>query len=101
MGFPIPAPDQLRLFGLEERFDSGIVIAIALAANRRLHPVFGQNFLVVVRTVSVAMVAIRTASLRNSSVLPVPLVHLLCCALCDQRSGKKPRQVHPPQGKSF
>ena len=34
--------------------------------------------------------AIRTASLRNSSVLPVPMVHLLCCTVGDQRSGTKP-----------
>ena len=39
--------------------------------------------------------AIRTASFRNSSVLPVPMVHLLCCTLRYQRSGTKPRQVHP------
>jgi transposase len=38
--------------------------------------------------------AIRTASLRNSSVLTVPMVHLLCCTLRDQRSGTKPRQDH-------
>jgi hypothetical protein len=31
--------------------------------------------------------------LRNSSVLPVPMVHLLCCTICDQRSGTKPGQV--------
>jgi hypothetical protein len=37
--------------------------------------------------------AIRTASLRNSSVLPVPMVHPLCCTICDQRSGTKPGQV--------
>jgi len=37
-----------------------------------------------------AMAAIGTASLRNSSVLPVPIVHLLCCTLRDQRSGTKP-----------
>jgi hypothetical protein len=34
--------------------------------------------------------AIRTASLRNSSVLPVLMVYLLCCKICDQRSGTKP-----------
>ncbi len=34
--------------------------------------------------------AIRTAYLRNSFVLPVPMVHLLCCTICDQRSGTKP-----------
>ena len=32
-GFPIPAPDQLGLDGLEERLDSGVVIANALAAH--------------------------------------------------------------------
>ena len=32
-GFPRPAPDQLRLNRLEERLDSGVVIAIALAAH--------------------------------------------------------------------
>jgi len=37
--------------------------------------------------------AIRTASLRNSSVLPVLMVHPLCCTICDQRSGTKPGQV--------
>ena len=39
--------------------------------------------------------AIRTASLRNSSVLPVPKVHLLCYTICDQRSGTKQLQVQP------
>ena len=32
-GFPRPAPDQLRLNGLEERLDSGVVMTIALAAH--------------------------------------------------------------------
>ena len=38
--------------------------------------------------------AIRTASLRNSSVRVSIIVHLLCCSKCYQRSGIKPRQVH-------
>jgi hypothetical protein len=38
--------------------------------------------------------AIRTASLRNSSVRFSPTAHLLCCNKCYQRSGIKPRQVH-------
>jgi hypothetical protein len=37
------------------------------------------------------------ASLRNSSVLTVPMVHLLCCTLRYQRSGTKPRQDQPSQ----
>jgi hypothetical protein len=28
--------------------------------------------------------------LRNSSLLPVPMVHLLCCTIGDQRSGTEP-----------
>jgi hypothetical protein len=32
-GFPRPAPDQLRLNGLEERLDNGVVMTIALAAH--------------------------------------------------------------------
>ena len=38
--------------------------------------------------------AIRTASRRNSSVRFSPIVTLLCCSKCYQRSGIKPRQVH-------
>jgi hypothetical protein len=46
------------------------------------------------RFVSPLVSAIRTASLRNSSVRSIPIVHLLCCNKCYQRSGIKPRQVH-------
>ena len=35
--------------------------------------------------------AIRTESLQNSSVLPCPVVHLLCHSKCYQWSGIKPR----------
>jgi len=44
--------------------------------------------------VSPLVSAIRTASLRNSSVLPCPISHLHWCIKCYQRSGIKPRQVH-------
>jgi hypothetical protein len=37
--------------------------------------------------------SIPTASLRNSSVRFSPIVHLLCCSKCYQRSGIKPPQV--------
>ena len=43
--------------------------------------------------VSPLVSAIRTASVRNSSVRFSPIVHLLCCSKCYQRSGIKPRQV--------
>jgi putative transposase len=43
--------------------------------------------------VSPLVSAMRTASLRNSSVRVRPIVHLLCCSKCYQRSGIKPRQV--------
>ena len=45
-------------------------------------------------SVSPLVSAIRTASLRNSSVWGSLIVHLLCCSKCYQRSGIKPRQVH-------
>ena len=40
--------------------------------------------------VSPLVSAMRTASLRNSSVRVRPIVHLLCCIICYQRSGTKP-----------
>ncbi len=43
--------------------------------------------------VSPLVSAIRTASARNSSVRFSPIVRLLCCNKCYQRSGIKPRQV--------
>ncbi|MDG1369247.1 MAG: hypothetical protein P8Q48_03195, partial [Paracoccaceae bacterium] len=42
--------------------------------------------------------AIRTASCRNSSVRFSPIRRLLWCSKCYQRSGIKPRQVHPAAG---
>ena len=45
------------------------------------------------RRTSPLVSAIRTASLRNSSVRFSPIVNLLCCSKCYQRSGIKPRQV--------
>src|SRR5690554_3598730 len=47
------------------------------------------------RRVSPLVSAIRTASLRNSSVRFSPIVSLLCCSKCYQRSGTKTRQDHP------
>jgi len=38
-GFPNPGPVQFGFDGPEERLDSGVVMAIALAAFRRLQPV--------------------------------------------------------------
>ena len=38
-GFPNPGPVQFDFDGPEERLDSGVVMAIALAAFRRLQPV--------------------------------------------------------------
>ena len=41
-GFPNLAPVQFGFDGLEERLDSGVVMAIALAVLRRLQPVSVQ-----------------------------------------------------------
>ena len=62
MGCPFPTPDQLGLDSLEERLDSGVVMAIALAALRRLQAVFAQGLLVAVRTVLAATVAMENAA---------------------------------------
>ena len=70
-GFPNPASDQFGLDDLEERPDSGVVMAVALAAHGRLQGVAVRSFLVVVRRVLATTVVIRTASLRSSSVLPM------------------------------
>jgi len=45
---PTVAPDQLSLDGFEERFNHGIVIAIALAAHRDLEAVLGQALLILI-----------------------------------------------------
>ena len=47
-GFPCIAPDQFRLNSFEERFDSCVVIAIALAAHGHAEAVLAQDLLIVV-----------------------------------------------------
>ena len=57
--FPRPAPDQFGLDGFEERFDGGIVVTVAFAAQRRLQAMFARDLPVVMRTV------LRAASARG------------------------------------
>jgi hypothetical protein len=45
------------------------------------------------KLVSPLVSAIRTASLRNSSVVSVPIAHFFCCTLCYEKIETKPRQV--------
>jgi len=47
-GFPCIAPDQFSLDGFEERFDSCVVIAIALSAHGHAEAVLAQDLLIVV-----------------------------------------------------
>ena len=42
-GVPCPAPYQFSLDGLAECLDSGVVLAVALAAHGRLRAVFAQS----------------------------------------------------------
>ena len=63
-GCPRPAPDQFGLDGLEERLDNGVITALALVALRRPQAVVAQNFLVVVRTILAATVAMEDATRR-------------------------------------
>ena len=66
-GCPRPAPDQFGLDGLEERLDNGVIIVLALAALRRPQAVVAQNFLVVVRTILAATVAMKDAAPRRGT----------------------------------
>ena len=47
-GLPRVTPDQLRFYGLEERFDSSVIVAITLAAHGCSEPMLAQDFLIVV-----------------------------------------------------
>ncbi len=47
-GFPCVAPDQFSLDGFEERFDSCVVITIALSAHGHAEAVLAQDLLIVV-----------------------------------------------------
>ena len=60
-GFPGAAPDQLGLDGFEEGLDGGVIVAIALAAHRHFEAMLAQDFLIVVRTVLTAAVAVEDA----------------------------------------
>ena len=62
--FPGATPDQLGLDGLEEGLDGGIVVAVALAAHRRLQAMLAKDLLVVVRTILAAAVAVEDATTR-------------------------------------
>ena len=64
-GCPRPAPVQFGLDGLEERLDNGVIIVLALAALRRPQAVVAENFLVVVRTILAATVAMNDAAPRR------------------------------------
>jgi len=64
---PRPSPNQLSLDRLEERLDSGVVVAVAFAAHRYLESVLAQEFLIIVRTVlAVAIRVMNTAFWRLS-----------------------------------
>jgi hypothetical protein len=64
-GFPCIAPDQFRLDGFEERFDGGVVIAIALAAHGHAEAVLAQDFSIVVRTILAATVRMMDTAFRR------------------------------------
>ena len=61
--FPRPAPNQLGLDRLEEGLNGCVVIAVAFSAHRRLEPMLTQDFLIVVRTVLAAAIAVEDAAL--------------------------------------
>lgn len=62
-GLPPAAPDQVSLDGFEECVDRCMVVEVALAAHGYLKAVLAQDFLVVVRTVLAAAIAVEDATL--------------------------------------
>lgn len=65
-GLLVAAPDEFGLQRLEDAFDGGIVVAIALAAHPNLEPVLAQQLLIVVSTVLRPAVRMRNATWRPS-----------------------------------
>ena len=80
----VSPPDQFSLDGFEERFDSCIVIAIALSAHRHLEAMLAQDLLIVVRTILRSTVRMMDAALGR-------------CPECDGHLQRPDRQVtfHP------
>ncbi len=66
-GFPGAAPDQFGLDRFAEALDSSVIVAIALAAHRRVEAMLAQNLLIVVRTVLAAAIAVEDAAPRRGS----------------------------------
>lgn len=60
---PIVPPDQFGLEGLEEGFNGGIVVTVALAAHRYPEAPFLQPFLIVVGTILTASICMVNAAL--------------------------------------
>ena len=56
-------PDQFSFDGFEERFYSGIIVAIALATHRSLEAMLAQDFLIIVGTILAAPVGMVDAAL--------------------------------------
>ena len=66
-GLPGSAPDQFCLQRLEEAFDRGIVVTIALSTHRYLEPVVAQKLLIIVRAVLRPAVRVMDATRWRSS----------------------------------
>ena len=55
---PRMPPNQLGLDGFEERLNSGVIVAIAFAAHRRLKPVLAQDLLIIMRAILAATIRV-------------------------------------------
>ena len=68
---PCVPPEQLGLDGFEERFNSGVVIAIALSTHGYFEAVLAQDLLIVVRTILTTADALLSVKLRFAFDLSV------------------------------
>ena len=66
-GLPVPSLEQFRLERLEEAFDGGIVVAVALSAHRNLEVVVAQKLLIVMRTILRSAIRVVDTAWRRSA----------------------------------
>ena len=102
-GLPVATPDQFGFERLEEAFDSGIVVAIALATHRHLEPVLAQQLLIVVSAVLRPAIRVMNAPLwwpsdRDGHVQR-PQGQILLHAVADGPTDDAPREKVNDHGK--
>ena len=75
-GRPIVPPDELSFYSFEEGLDSGIVVAVSLAAHRNIEAQLPQSPLIIVRAILTASVRMMDAVRRRISKCQCPVQSL-------------------------